>query len=161
MAENTFEETQALALEEDTKKDDELSGLIDFIEQRYNRSKDWRRFDEERWLQSYRNYRGLYGSDVQFTEAERSRVFIKVTKTKVLAAYGQITDVLFARQKFPLSIEPTTLPEGVTESVHFDMNPQANPEDAQEETPPPTASPYGFPGDGQDLEAGATQNALE
>ena len=119
MADENFEDTNVLALDEKTK-DLELSQLIAFIEGRFKRSKDWRRFDEERWLQSYRNYRGLYGPDVQFTEAERSRVFIKVTKTKVLAAYGQITDVLFARQKFPLSIEPTTLPEGVVEAVHFD-----------------------------------------
>ena len=97
----------------------------------------------------------MYGADVQFTEAERSRVFIKVTKTKVLAAYGQITDVLFARQKFPLTIDPTTLPEGVTESVHFDMNPQA--QGTEEEQP----SPYGFPGDGQDLELGATRETLD
>ena len=119
MADENFEDVNPLALDEKTD-DIELYSLIAFIEDRFKRSKDWRRFDEERWLQSYRNYRGLYGPDVQFTEAERSRVFIKVTKTKVLAAYGQITDVLFARQKFPISIEPTTLPEGVTEAVHFD-----------------------------------------
>ncbi len=98
MSDQNFEEADTLVLDEKTK-DLELSQLIAFIEERFNRSKDWRRFDEERWLQSYRNYRGIYGPDVQFTEAERSRVFIKVTKTKVLAAYGQITDVLFARQK--------------------------------------------------------------
>ena len=107
-------------------------------------------------MQSYRNYRGLYGPDVQFTEAERSRVFIKVTKTKVLAAYGQITDVLFARQKFPISIEPTTLPEGVTEAVHFDPKTPPEQEEEQEEQ-----SPYGFPGDGQDLEAGETLTSLQ
>ena len=159
MAENTFEEVQTLSLEENVK-DLELSSLVTFIENRYKRSKDWRRFDEERWLQSYRNYRGLYGSDVQFTEAERSRVFVKITKTKVLAAYGQITDVLFARQKFPLSIEPTLLPEGVSESVHFDMNPQNIP-DAAEDEESLIQSPYGFPGDNRDLELGATQATLE
>ena len=154
MVDNTFEDASVLSLDE-KENDRELSSLVAFIEDRYKRSKDWRRFDEERWLQSYRNYRGLYGADVQFTEAERSRVFIKVTKTKVLAAYGQITDVLFARQKFPLTIDPTTLPEGVTESVHFDMNPQA--QGTEDEQP----SPYGFPGDGQDFELGATRETLE
>ena len=53
-----------------------------------------RQLDEERWIQAYRNYRGLYGPDVQFTSTEKSRVFVKVTKTKVLAAYGQIAEVL-------------------------------------------------------------------
>ena len=157
MADNTFEDTPTIALEEKTE-DSELESLIAFIEERYNRSKDWRRFDEERWLQSYRNYRGIYSTDVQFTEAERSRVFVKITKTKVLAAYGQITDVLFARQKFPLSIEPTILPEGVEEAVHFDPNEQKSPTE-----PPETSgeSPYGYPGDGQDFEPGETLTSLQ
>ena len=155
MADITFEEAQSLALDEKTK-DEELTSLVSFIEDRYKRSKDWRRFDEERWLQAYRNYRGIYNSDIQFTEAERSRVFVKITKTKVLAAYGQITDVLFAGQKFPLNIEPTTLPEGISEAVHFDTN--TPPDQLQETT---AASPYGFPGDGQELEAGATLDSLQ
>ena len=57
--------------------------------------------------QAYRNYSGVYGPDVQFTETEKSRVFIKVTKTKVLAAYGQIIDVLFSQNRFPIGVEPT------------------------------------------------------
>ena len=94
--------------------------IIPFIMDRYKKADDYREQDEQRWLRAYRNYRGLYGSDVQFTEAEKSRVFIKVTKTKTLAAYGQIIDVLFANNKFPLTVEPTTLPEGVASDVSFD-----------------------------------------
>jgi len=82
-------------------------------------------------MRSYRNYRGLYSPDVQFTEAERSRGFVKVTKTKTLAAYGQIVDVLFGNNKFPINVDPTTLPEGVAESVHFNLDPAAT--DASEE----------------------------
>lgn len=99
--------------------------LISFINERYSRAEETRRTDEDRWLKAYRNYRGIYGSDVQFTKTEKSRVFIKVTKTKVLAAYGQITDVLFSNNKFPISIDPSVLPEGVAESVHFDPKEQA------------------------------------
>ena len=157
MVDKNFEEEDTLVLDDETK-DSELSGVINFIQDNFKRSKDWRRFDEERWLQSYRNYRGIYSPDVQFTEAERSRVFIKVTKTKVLAAYGQITDVLFARQKFPLSIEPTILPEGVSEAVHFDPNDKTN--EAQPEQEERVQSPYGFPGDGEDLEPGDTVVSL-
>ena len=93
--------------------------IIPFIMERYKKADDYREQDEQRWLRAYRNYRGLYGSDVQFTEAEKSRVFIKVTKTKTLAAYGQIVDVLFASNKFPLTVEPTVLPEGVVGDVKF------------------------------------------
>lgn len=96
--------------------------LLSFIQERFTRSESSRRADETRWLRAYRNYRGLYGPDVQFTDTEKSRVFIKVTKTKTLAAYGQIVDVLLANNKFPISIDPSVLPDGIVESVHFDPN---------------------------------------
>ena len=114
----TLEQT-ALGLE-DTDTDAELGGLVGWIEGRYTRSKDSRQSDEERWLKAYRNYRGLYGPDIQFTEDEKSQAFIKITKTKVLAAYAQIVDVLFAGSKFPIGIEPSYKPLGVSGSIHFD-----------------------------------------
>ena len=104
------EEGVALGDTEDSVvSDSNVSSIVPYILEKFNRAEDYREQDEERWLKSYRNYRGLYGPDVQFTEAEKSRVFIKVTKTKTLAAYGQITDVLFANNKFPVSIDPTVL----------------------------------------------------
>jgi len=152
-------EDQAIGLE-DTKNSDvddvNVNTMVDFVEEKFKKSEDYRYNDEERWLRAYRNYRGLYGSDVQFTEAEKSRVFIKVTKTKTLAAYGQIVDVLFAGTKFPISIEPTTLPEGVAADVSFDPK---EPEQLRSE--PSIESPYGFAGDGNDLPAGATAQSLQ
>mgnify|MGYP006225380805 FL=1 len=148
----------SIALEdadESVTSDVNVSGIIPFIMDKYQRAEDYRNNDEERWLRSYRNYRGLYGSDVQFTEAEKSRVFIKVTKTKTLAAYGQIVDVLFAGNKFPISIEPTILPEGVASDVNFDPK---KPEQLKGETS--LSSPYGFKGDGMDLPKGATEKTL-
>jgi len=142
-------------VEESTVSDMGVSGIIPFIMDRYQRAEDYRENDEQRWLRSYRNYRGLYGSDVQFTEAEKSRVFIKVTKTKTLAAYGQIVDVLFAGNKFPISVEPTVLPEGVAGDVNFDPK---KPEQLKGETS--LSSPYGFKGDGMDLPKGATEKTL-
>ena len=142
MAEEDINLKEALA-------DDEGHTLASFVESAYGRSEDARYDQERRWLTSYRNYRGLYGSDNQFTESEKSQVFIKVTKTKVMAAYGQITDVLFAGQRFPIGISSTREPEGVAESVHFDPN---QPEEPQ--------SPYGFPGDGNELQPGDTTKSL-
>lgn len=146
-----------LALEDTTDENEpeaaELQTIVRFVMERYQKAEDTRRQDEDRWLQSYRNYRGLYGPDVQFTEAEKSRVFIKVTKTKTLAAYGQIIDVLFANQKFPISVEPTKLPEGISEAVNFDMQPK--PEGSTDQ-----GSVFGFDGDGEDFPAGATASSL-
>ena len=134
----------------------ELQNLVRFVMERYTKAEDTRRQDEDRWLQAYRNYRGIYGPDVQFTDAEKSRVFIKVTKTKTLAAYGQIIDVLFANQKFPISIEPTVLPEGVTDPVHFDMQQQPT----EGGSPVQEGSVYGYEGDGKDFPPGATVDTL-
>jgi hypothetical protein len=123
---------KTMALDDATKRELDTgtafsgSGLINFIQQRFTRSETSRRTDEQRWLKAYQNYRGIYGSDVQFTSTEKSRVFLKVTKTKTLAAYGQITDVLFANNKFPITIDPSVLPEGVAEAVSFDPK-QATP----------------------------------
>ena len=78
-----------------------------------------RRSDEERWLEAFHNYRGKYYKNVHFREHEKSRVFVKVTKTKVLAAYGQLVDVLFSANKFPISVEETKVPEGVAEFAHL------------------------------------------
>ena len=130
------------------------NSLIAYLNGRFTRAEDARRFDEERWLRAYRNYRGIYGPDVQFTTAEKSRVFIKVTKTKTLAAYGQITDVLFANNTFPLSIEPTILPEGVAESVHVEADPNLA------KTATDNGSLFGYKGDGKDFPKGATATSL-
>jgi len=104
-----------------------LNSIVSFVTQRFKRSEDARFHDEERWLRSYRNYRGIYGPEVQFTSTEKSKVFVKVTKTKTLAAYGQVVDVLFGNNKFPLSVEPSVLPDGVAESVHINVDPNAGP----------------------------------
>ena len=76
---------------------------------------------------------------------KKSKVFVKVTKTKVLAAFGQIIEVLFSAGKFPIGVTPTSMPEGVAEYAYL------NPKKKQQEDPqqPKGAeSPYGFPGDG-------------
>ena len=128
--------------------------LADYVMKKFVDVEDSRRDEEERWLNAYRQYRGLYGPETQFTDTEKSQVFIKVTKTKVLAAYGQMTDVLFAGQRFPLGVESTRIPEGTEEAVNFD--PKA-PEQMLKKAP----NVYGFPGDGKELPPGATQDSLE
>lgn len=142
-----MDEAIASGLKDSSKSDtvDQPAGrIVQLVESRFRRASDARQGEERRWLQSYRNYRGLYGPDVQFTETEKSRVFIKVTKTKVLAAYGQITEVLFGNNRFPISINPTTLPEGVVESVYIETAPQTSPM-AQQAVQGAPAAPEAMP----------------
>ena len=107
----------------DDRTDSKVGTVIGFVEDKYSKAEKARYSDEQRWIKAYQNYRGIYGPDVQFTSTEKSRVFVKVTKTKVLAAYGQIVDVLFGSNKFPISINPTVLPEGISDTVNFESDP--------------------------------------
>lgn len=122
-AEDLTELADVAVLEEEgdvEEENTEYSGVVSMIESAFRRSKDRRLSDEDRWLTSYRNYRGLYGPDVQFTSTEKSKAFVKITKTKVLAAYAQIVDVLFAGSKFPVGIEPRKTPTGVAGEINYD-----------------------------------------
>ena len=122
---------------------EQMPGLAGFIKTKFEDSENGRRSYELRWLQAYKNFRGIYDSTTQYRDSERSRVFIKITKTKVLAAYGQIIDILFANKKFPLVVEPTPIPEGIEEFAHM-----KTPLDEM-------TDPYGFEGDGNQLMPGA------
>ena len=128
--------------------------LAEYVSSKFTEVEEGRRDEEERWLDAYRQYRGLYSQDTQFTETEKSKIFIKVTKTKVLAAYGQITDVLFAGQRFPIGIETTRVPEGVEEAVNFD------PKDSDKMLED-LGKVRGYEGDGKELPPGATKDSLE
>ena len=121
-------------------------GLIGLIKERMRAAEDSRQTHEQRWLRAYKNFRGVYDSTTQYTSTEKSKVFIKITKTKVLAAYGQIVDILFANKKFPITVEPTPVPEGIAEFAHL-----KTPADDL------TSSPHGFEGDGKQLSPGATE----
>lgn len=123
-----FDNVDAIVLEESGSVESEnyrMAGVISFVEDRFQRAKDKRKYDEDRWQSAYRNFRGIYGPDTQFTSTEQSKVFLKITKTKVLAAYAQVTDVLFAANKFPIGVEPTPMPEGVEEVVSVNLDPNA------------------------------------
>ena len=134
------------------------NNFVGLINDRFTSAEDSRDLDESRWLTAYHNYRGLYAKNIRFRESEKSRVFVKVTKTKVLAAFGQLVDVVFGANKFPIGITETKLPEGVLKYAHVDVqNPLPGLETTQEDQGP-EESPYdvGFEGDGKVLKAGAT-----
>ena len=127
--------------------------LVGIIRDKFQQAETSKIYDEKRWLKAYRNYRGLYGPETAFRENEKSRVFVKITKTKVLASFGQIIEVLFSQGKFPLGVSPTSVPEEVAERAHLAKQQPGQPQQ-------PEKSPYGFPGDGMEIPAGVTANEL-
>ena len=132
------EEGMNLNLEEDLNN--KLAGLI---EDRFSDSERARDADEGRWMTAYHNYRGLYPKNVKFRESEKSRVFVKVTKTKVLAAFGQLVDVIFGGNKVtnPFDVgyegDGKTLKAGETLTVVEPLDKQA----ADSLTTGPSANP--------------------
>jgi hypothetical protein len=163
-ADNIYEEVEGEAGKNLTLEEDQQQNLVGIIKGRFALAEDARNADEKRWFTAYENYRGLYNNSVKFRESEKSRIFVKITKTKVLAAFGQLVDVIFGTGKFPLSISETKLPEGERGQAYLDMN---NPspsleipdnignriEDMPQEQ---MLDDVGYEGDGKVLKAGAT-----
>ena len=132
--------------------------LVGLLMDRYASAQSARDQDETRWLTAYHNYRGLYGRHIRFRESEKSRVFVKVTKTKVLAAFGQLVDVVFGGNKFPIGVSETNIPEGIEKHAHLNPSLETTPPQMSEETATELENPFevGYKGDGRTLKPGAT-----
>ncbi len=125
--------------------EENFPGLYGYVKAKFEEAENGRYIYEQRWLQAYKNFRGVYDSTTTYRDSERSRVFVRITKTKVLAAYGQIVDILFANKKFPLVVQHTPIPEGIAEFAHMET-----PLDQMQQE-----DPYGFAGDGREMLPGA------
>ena len=53
-----------------------MPGLAGHVQEKFRASEHGRRTYEHRWLQAYKNYRGVYDSSTQYRDSERSKVFI-------------------------------------------------------------------------------------
>ena len=143
---------------------DQKLNLVGIVNSRYAKAENARETDERRWLRAYENYRGLYRKSVKFRDSEKSRVFVKITKTKVLAAFGQLVDVIFGTGKFPIGIAETKVPEGEAENAFLDtQNPTPSLEINEDNLGNVVGDPFdvGFDGDGRVLPAGATYPNIE
>ena len=162
-ADNIYEDVEGEAGKTLSLEEDQQRNLIGIIKGRYTQAENSRDLAEKRWIRAYENYRGLYAKNVRFRESEKSRVFVKITKTKVLAAFGQLVDVIFGTGKFPIGISETKVPEGETDIAHLDINnPTPGIETTEAEIPDDIGNridnPYdvGYEGDGRTLKPGAS-----
>jgi len=164
-ADNIYEEVEGEAGKTLNLEDDQRINLVGIIQSRFYQSETARDSDERRWLKAYENFRGLYAKSVKFRESEKSRIFVKITKTKVLAAFGQLVDVIFGTGKFPIGITETKIPEGEKEHAYLDtQNPIPGLEtpipdnigNRLEDEPEKSIYDVGYEGDGKVLKAGAT-----
>ena len=89
---------------------EDLNSLGSILKSKYTEYKDARDDIEDNWIEDLRAFMGQYDPDVLSkiqSKGNRSQVYVGLTRTKVLAAYSRITDLLFQPgQKF-FSVEPT------------------------------------------------------
>ncbi len=97
------------------------SKLVEYLDEVYDHFATNRQPLEENWLLSYDAFRGQYShaSEEKWKKLEgtgwRSKVFIKVTRMKVVAAVAQLYDILFQGGAIlPFAIQPTPIPQNVS-----------------------------------------------
>jgi hypothetical protein len=157
----------AEAIEAKFKKAEYQSKLAGLVTSKFQEAQDFRRPQEERWITAYHNFRGIYGKTVKFRDSEKSRVFVKITKTKVIAAFGQLVDVVFGTNQFPIGISETKVPEGVSTFAHLKSEAPgietstSAPVEAMQLKTEKLRYDVGYNGDGQLLKPGATLSPEE
>ena len=86
------------------EEQEELNSLGSILHSKYTEYKDARDDIEDDWIEDLRAFMGQYDPDVLAkiqSKGDRSQVYVGLTRTKVLAAYSRITDLLFQPgQKF-------------------------------------------------------------
>jgi len=137
------------------KRLSQLFAIVNTVNTRFQRAKETRRPQEIIWLRNIHQWRGEYNEDEKSRIAvakarskEASDIFIKITKTKTTAAIGQIEEILFQGNKFPLEIIVPNKPDGIAKEAF--VVPEQFPID----------DIYGYKGDGKTLNPGDTRNTL-
>lgn len=100
--------------ETDGNQEQEITTLGSRLADVFSEYKDSRKETENEWLKDLRQFQGMYEPDVLARLNEsgaRSKVFVGLTRTKVMAAYSRIVDLLFQHGDSFFGIEPTPIPQ--------------------------------------------------
>ena len=100
--------------EPDGVQDHSVQSLGAHLSATFQEYKDARKETENEWLRDLRQYNGQYEADVlaRLNDAgARSKVFVGLTRTKVMAAYSRIIDLLFQHGDQFFGVEATPVPD--------------------------------------------------
>lgn len=147
------------------KEQDKDNALLDELEARQNPvvglvMSKFQQADRARapkatqWLKNLAAVRGQDSKESMRPESEVSDIYVRTTTTKTKAAYAQINEALLSGDKFPISVMPTPVPEGIAEYAH--LKDPAAPQEAE----PSSSLDVGFAGDGIDVPLGAKQGDI-
>ena len=109
------------------EQESEMHSLAASMTEKWEEYKNARTDIEHRWLEDLRSFNSQYDSDVlskvNSSEGKRSKVYVGLTRTKCIAAYSRIVDLLFQAGDRFWNIEPTPI---------ADLGPQAEQDLAQQ-----------------------------
>ena len=86
-----------------------IENLIGVFDSELEEAKRKRKPFEEDWLKAYRQFYAVYDDDVVFAE-NASKLYVGVTRQKVMAAWQRICDIMFNRAELPWTIESSPEP---------------------------------------------------
>ena len=108
-------------------QDSEMHSLASSMRAKWEEYKNARQDMEERWLEDLRAFNSSYDQDtlnkIKSSEGRRSTVYVGLTRTKCIAAFSRIVDLLFQAGDRFWEIEPTPI---------ADIGPQAEMELAEQ-----------------------------
>ena len=115
MHELEYEGEEELEKEPDGLQAQSMQSLGSRLAGTFQEYKDARKETENEWLKDLRQYQGIYEPDVlarlDAASGSRSKVFVGLTRTKVMAAYSRIIDLLFQHGDVFFSVDPTPVPQ--------------------------------------------------
>lgn len=114
--EEDFEDEQGIDVENpDGQQDTELTNIGTRLRTQFDEFKDARKDTENEWIEDLRQFSGQYSPEIlarlDGSAGQRSKVFVGLTRTKVMAAYSRIVDLLFQTSDQFFSIKPTPRPQ--------------------------------------------------
>ena len=108
-------EDEVVEKESDGTQAQSMQSLGSRLAGTFQEYKDARKETENEWLKDLRQYQGIYEPDVlarlNAASGSRSKVFVGLTRTKVMAAYSRIIDLLFQHGDIFFSVDPTPIPQ--------------------------------------------------
>lgn len=92
-----------------------ILALGSMLNSRFLAWKEARQNIEDEWLKDLRQFNAQYETDtlsrIRAAGGSKSEVYIGLTRTKVMAAYSRLIDLLFQPGQLPFEVAPTPMPD--------------------------------------------------
>lgn len=131
-----------------------VNPLVAFIKDKLEEADRSRNTKQRQWLDNVKAMRGEDSKPGMRPDSELKSIYVRTTSTKTKAAYSQISEALLGNDNFPISIDPTSRPEGIAEFAHIKQ-------EQEESAAPKNPLDVGYAGDGAELAPGATQADMQ